>query len=447
MTGFRLFIILAIIFMAPQARAAGEPFVPTSGWLVGPATILPVSEASFSMPCVMMNSFNNGYVLRLSGGGGKIFAMAADFRQDAFEKGREYDVEIGVDSEFEQRTTAVAHNKGTVLINLQKQDGLYEALRGGKTLSLAVSSGKFEFAMLGVKDGLARMEECYKPNGHTRKITAPSDAPDESAMNREPREDAIPPAYSKAVIPPPPRGEIEEDEPEMAAAVPAPRAPVPAAVPQPKKTDKSADDMAQKMAQLDSMIAMAAKKLAALEPASGAAAPAAAPVAIPAAPAVKTTHLPAQPIGRPLAGTWVSPKKSEGLMQRDITAVPQQPVAVPLPQQPVQPVVQPVAHPIAAAAIPQQPTVSHERRWRAIGGTNLHEVLDVWARHENARLIWQAETELSVRESVSMQGSFEEAVQVVLQQYADSSRRPVGRIYVDPALNQKVLLVESAGNF
>lgn len=404
-------------------------FVPTSAWLVGPATILPVEQASFAMPCVMVNHFNNGYALRLSGGGGKIFAMAADFRQDVFEPGREYDIAISVPPDFKQTVAATAHNKGTVLVNLQKNEGLYEALRTGKTLSLSIGSGTFDFALLGVSDGLDRVEECYSPEGNTRKVTEPA----KGAALQAP-DDAIPPAYSQAMSnTAPPEPKQEAAVPQLAAAAPAPAASVPAPVStpvanQPRAPEESAE-LKRKMAQLDTMIAAAAQKLAALEPAAGRATAPAAPVAAPATipvpaaaaapPAPAPQPVPSQPIGRPLASTWLAPaiRQPEPPTKKDVLAN-------------------------NPAALPASLSGTQVRRWRAIRGTNLHEVLDVWARHEHARLLWQAEEGLAIEESVSMQGSFEEAVQAVLEQYGEDGKRPVGRIYVDPALNQKVLLIE-----
>lgn len=395
-------------------------FVPTSAWLVGPATILPEGEASFAMPCVMVNHYNNGYVLRLSGGGGKIFAMAADFRQDAFVAGREYEVTLSVSPDFSQSVSATAHNKGTVLINLQKSDGFYEALRQGRALTLAIGGSSFEFALLGAEDGLARVEECYKPQGNSRTVTEPGQGAAREAMPDE----AIPPAYSAM------NGGDAMPEP---APMPQPQAPVLAEAPPPAVAEKpqasgdDADDLKRRMAQLDTMIAAAAQKLAALEPAAGAAAPA--PVA--AAPVPVTGQVAGQPIGRPMASNWLAPavRQPPAPTQKDVMTAQALPVATHAATSAPAPAAQPAA-------------ASAQRQWRAIRGTNLHEVLDVWARHESVRLIWQADEKLAIEESLSMKGSFEEAVQAVLEQHGDDSRRPVGRIFIDPGLNQRVLLVE-----
>jgi len=446
-----LFILAALVLCPVRAEALDrEIFTPTSAWLVGPATILPAGRDSFSMPCVMVNNFDNGYILRLSGGGGKIFAMAANFRQDAFEKGETYEVTVGITPDFSKTFPATAHDKETLLINLQKVDGVYAALREAQSLSLAIGSGKFEFAMPGVKDGLKRIEECYSPDGQRKAVSEPRQA-SASAAPRGP-DDAVPPAYSEAV---------SDDGTEDAAVPQIPFAPPPRKVvsakrvpaiaveeedlpqPSPSAGKKESEDLQARLVQLDSMIAAAAKKLAALEPAAGAAMPVPVPqpkiqpqiqappppqtqlqVQPQAMPVAQTQvsqgHVPGQTIGRPLASTWMQPVvKKDGLVQREVTAA---------------------THPVVAA-----PALT--RRWRAMKGNNIHEVFDVWATHENARLVWQADEEFSINQSVSMQGSFEEAVQTVLEQQNGEGKRPVGRIYVDPILHQKVLVVETVRDF
>lgn len=466
---------------AEERGSGGAPvFVPTSGWLVGPAAMLPEGGRQISLPCVMAMQYNNGYILRFSGGGGKVFAMAADFRQDAFEKGRAYDAVLKTDAGFTQDVSVTALNRGTLLANLQKQDGLYDALKAGRILSLSVNGAGFEFALAGAEDGLGRVEECYSA-GRSGQGQAGGGG-DVSSLSG-----GIPPSYNRAMkdqtrsAPPPlPAGMHEVSgggRPSIDDMKRAKAEQVSGGGDSPAAPDGALE---QKMAQIDTMLAGVAQKMAALETAAGGgmavpAAPAgsALPSYSPPAPAPMQQQSPyapqiqvqpspagqaafgkgmaaAQPIGRPLANAWMSQSvaRNGGLHQGEVMAAAATPQAAatqpsypyqqqqppPQAQFPVSPLLQP---PPGGAA---------ERRWRAMRGANLHEVLEVWARYENARLIWQADEDVALAGSVSVTGTFEGAVEKLLNQYGNTGRRPVGKIYADPSQSQKVLLVEMKGS-
>ena len=86
-----------------------------------------------------------------------------------------------------------------------------------------------------------------------------------------------------------------------------------------------------------------------------------------------------------------------------------------------------------------------EQRWRAIGGSNLRDMLENWSKNANTRLVWTAGYDFPVKNSVIIQGSYEDAVLQVLEQYNSNGIRPVGRIYNDPEAGQRVLLIERIG--
>lgn len=88
-----------------------------------------------------------------------------------------------------------------------------------------------------------------------------------------------------------------------------------------------------------------------------------------------------------------------------------------------------------------------EGRWRAMSGANLREVLDRWADYSDSRLLWLAGQDFPVRESMVVQGTFETAVLMLLEQYRDEGIRPVGKMYNDSNTDQKVLLIERYGTY
>lgn len=434
----RVFLVLFAVFilaLPTKPVSAGfetdgvDVFIPTSAWLVGPATLLQPADAGFAMPCVMTNQFNNGYTMRFSGGGGRVLAMALDFRQDAFKVGERYDISLSVPPDFEQTVSATAHNSGTILVNLQKQDGFYDALSAGKYLHLTVGAQKLDFALLGVKDGLQRVEACYSPV----KQTSEPEIFVRDAKKSAPKPTQASPVYVSQVRP---QDETPSDDKILMPMPEGYLKPETNKAPETQQKVPTAGIGGQ-LAALDNMLENAAQKLAALEPAAGFGEVAG---AVEPPPRVEPkTSIPAAPIGKPLANTWLSPlvKQQQGMKQRDIMVVSQ-------PQQQIQQQVQPqIQQQVRQQESPA--AVGREKRWRAIKGTNLREVLDVWTKNDNVRLLWKTQREFSIADSVSMQGTFEDALLGLLGQYQGDKKRPLGRIYVDPVLNQRVLVIRTEG--
>jgi len=83
-----------------------------------------------------------------------------------------------------------------------------------------------------------------------------------------------------------------------------------------------------------------------------------------------------------------------------------------------------------------------ETRWFGLSGAPLAEVLDVWAEDAGAKVIWQAENNYALKESVSQKGSFEDAVYSALSQYEGENVRPVGQMFVAPN-GEKVLVIKT----
>lgn len=84
-----------------------------------------------------------------------------------------------------------------------------------------------------------------------------------------------------------------------------------------------------------------------------------------------------------------------------------------------------------------------ETRWFGLSGAPLAEVLQVWAEDAGVSLIWQAESNYALKESISQSGHFEDVVYSALSQYDDDAVRPVGEMYKDEATGQKVLVIRT----
>ena len=378
-----LFLCVALM-LAPVAHAADQAlFVPTSSWLVGPASPVAVGEGQ-KMPCVMINQYDNGFTFRFSGGGGKLMALAVDFRQKVFKPGKSYRVNIEVPPYVDVALPGTAYNEATLIVNTQQIDGFYKNVSEAKELKLGVGDSKMEFALLGVPEGLSRIESCYEGAAEERK-TAPPAMP-------------VPAAAGLSL---PQQGAPLEGMKELPGII----TPMPdEAIPQVPVAQPASGETA---AAVDAMLQGAAQQMGRMEPAAG--------LTVPDKPEAVATQ------GQMLARSWASPLAPQAQ--------------------------NPAPHRIMAsnegsAAAPAMATGEPQRSWRALGGTSLQESLKAWAEAADVDLMWMAGQDFSVTRSISMQGSFEAAVLSLLEQYESADPRPVGRIYNGPASGRKVLLVE-----
>ncbi|HEY8190772.1 MAG TPA: hypothetical protein VIF12_08800, partial [Micavibrio sp.] len=176
----QLMIFAWVMCAGPLARAQDEArvFAPTSAWLVGPASLAAnIGNISSKIPCVVANQFSNGFVMRFSGGGQKLMALAIDFRQKAFTPRIRYDVEFSVPGQFFQIVNAAAYDEGTLIFNLQKLPDFYGAMKKAETVVVKVEGKSVTFALIGLDDGFERMETCYNPSIHGPAPLAPPIGP------------------------------------------------------------------------------------------------------------------------------------------------------------------------------------------------------------------------------------------------------------------------------
>ncbi len=399
----------AAAYAGVTAPAAETLFVPTSGWLVGPASIAAAEEKETHLPCVMMNQYDNGYVMRFSGGGGKVFALAVDFRQSVFRPGEHYSITM-VLPDFDKTLDALAYNDGTLIINMLDLEGMAEKIGGAESMTLKVGGKALNFSLIGAAEGLQRIDGCYDPAQEPSRKAAAAAA--ESGIQ----------AGMKSLY----TTKQEAPAEKAAAALPPrspPSSPSPVSAPSAATQDNSAQDTnagdqkASGGLSVDSLLKAAADKAAGLAPSAG-----------------MTSTTPGKegrvvPPGQQLAQNWSSPfsdkERQKQMMPRMITPASTGPSA-------------------AVQRGPNSPTAAGtmSRNWQALRGSSLREVLDVWASNENAQLVWMAGHDFDVKDSLSVRGPFESAVLSLLEQYGGDRKKPVGRIYKDQGQNKKILLIE-----
>lgn len=133
------------------------------------------------------------------------------------------------------------------------------------------------------------------------------------------------------------------------------------------------------------------------------------------------------------------------VMQSSVDAVPG---ATDIKINSVEPaIVSTAAAPVAPAVVTDDFQPSYDgKSWRAEAGRNLRDVLAEWSRQENVELVWSSDYDFPIEASLTAQGSFEEAVRQVLRSFAKAKPQPFGRLHSNPAVNQRVLVIETRGN-
>jgi len=484
-----IFLISTILFgtlLLPFAslRAESDIYVPTSGWLVGPAQMGGGEAAKpGTMPCVMANQFNNGFVFRFSGGGQQILAAAVDFRQRVFTPGQRYDIGFifGEDAHF--AISGEAYDEATLIVNAQRQERFYEALQQARVMRLAISGKQMEFAMLGIRDGLSRMENCYQPTATQQQVpltagvrsigatgaqgSLPQIGARKAGHHEQAQAQAAPPRGGGSMSFMQPGTNLPDSMPvthnPQAAVDPAPDSALPQVPAAASGVTEAGGAGAPGIESLfDSILGRAAQQVATLQPEAGDAALTASPQRARAdAGAAQPATTPFVSTGVPLARNWAQPgnnvagqavpAQSQQQQQQQVATAPAGAFALPFglqrpqPQGPQHAVPRPYPGTAPSPAPAAAQAAPAEQKWQALKGASLRETLDNWTRTAQVRLIWAAAQEFPVKDSVSIRGSLETGVLNLLNLYARDSQKPVGRVYYDPATGQKVLLIEDAG--
>ena len=109
---------------------------------------------------------------------------------------------------------------------------------------------------------------------------------------------------------------------------------------------------------------------------------------------------------------------------------------------PSQPVDMPATEAMSMAPT-NEPVVE---KWQASRGDSLHKIVQAWSERANVELNWLAEYDYPLQASVSFSGTYEDAVRNLLTGFQEASPQPIAKLHLNPALGQKVMIVETRGN-
>jgi hypothetical protein len=463
--------VLAIGALVPLSAKAQEVpvFTPASAWSVGTTELSSIRGLKgMKLPCVVSNEFDNGYVVRFSGGGQQLLAMAVDFRQDAFEKGKKYKAIVTVGRSYIKQADATAFSASTLIFNLRPLDGFYGAIRNATSMEIDIDGNVMIFNLGRLGGALPGLEKCYsgagapviKPPGETQTAVVGSDLPampvtpvekssapmlktlDDIVQGSEQMETGKAPdakSLAKNSIKTPrgpeeglrttaPRQGVTEPPPVLptisradASPAPIPAAPVPL-TPAPRAdgqqnpvweakagedlkivlsrwADRAGYDL-QWQADQEGRVAQDIKLSGSFEEAVG--------------------QLLAESgaVGG-ISGHIQTPEGSqkEIAASKDMTPMPSAPVP--------------------------SSTPAFQSQWDAPAGASLQTVLRQWSGSAGIKLLWNSAQDFPLRNPVRASGTFESAVQSLLDQYENERVRPLGQLNIDPETGQRTLMIDT----
>jgi len=98
------------------------------------------------------------------------------------------------------------------------------------------------------------------------------------------------------------------------------------------------------------------------------------------------------------------------------------------------------------AAAPRTADLLSNSTWSAPRNSSLRSILEQWSERVGVELYWASEYDYPIQSAVSLQGTFEEAVQTLLKGLSESKPRPMGRLHPNAPNGPAVLVIETRQN-
>ncbi len=120
-----------------------------------------------------------------------------------------------------------------------------------------------------------------------------------------------------------------------------------------------------------------------------------------------------------------------------------EPLPLPLTPEPTEIAVVTQSQPMDLMPIANPESLPQRARFYALQKTSLEQALRSWAGSQEFELVWQADRDFSVKETVSTNDNYEMALRDILSMYDGDKVRPVGKLYRDRNSSKPVLVVKS----
>ncbi len=99
-----------------------------------------------------------------------------------------------------------------------------------------------------------------------------------------------------------------------------------------------------------------------------------------------------------------------------------------------------------AASAPSATDLNATITWSAARNSTLRTILEDWSKRVGVELYWASEYDYPIQSAVSIDGTFEDAVQTLLKGLTDSKPRPLGRLHPNLPNGPAVLVIETRQN-
>lgn len=394
--------------MVSQAFAQSSQigiFQPAGMWAVGPAQLPSMRGLEgMSLPCVLSNEYDNGFIVRFSGGGQQILAMAIDFRQNIFRPGRKYTAMLTLDGNYSKQVSGSAFAANTLIFNLRDLDGFYQKVSSASQMELNIAENAMKFSLGSIGSAYPALEQCYGGGEIT------TDAP-----------------ASVAQQPAPSRG---------GRGINVPHIPAPNVMPMPQSFDEIVQgDVAANAAPMPITNSMAAGSISRM------------PGGMPQWNASAGEDM------QVVLKRWADRAGYDLEWQAMGGGVVAQDIAMDGSFE--EAVSQLLAMNGAGAGLasridqPSFPSAGMKARaaggagdWIAPASSDFHTVVTQWANQAGVRVVWNSQVNAPIKRAVTMAGPFEAALQALLSQYENDSVRPVGQLNTDPDSGTRTLTID-----
>ncbi|MCB1538715.1 MAG: TcpQ domain-containing protein [Alphaproteobacteria bacterium] len=98
------------------------------------------------------------------------------------------------------------------------------------------------------------------------------------------------------------------------------------------------------------------------------------------------------------------------------------------------------------ASAPGTTDLNATATWTAARNSSLRSILEDWSKQAGVELYWAAEYDYPIQSPVSIDGTFEDAVQTLLKGLSESKPRPLGRLHPNLPNGPAVLVIETRQN-
>lgn len=415
-----LALLAAGLVLPLKSASAGASFMPVQGWSVGSTELASVRGLKgVKLPCVLSAEYDNGFVVRFSGGGNQMLALAIDFRQNVFTQGQKYNAMLSVGNGYVKQVVPTAFTGSTLIFNLRDYSDFYTVLKGAKAFSLDVEGNSFEFSLQQMANNLGSLESCYATGNAApiQPVAAPSDV---QAVPAAPvQQIALPqqlPNNFNDIMKAPADGSGSSAVQSAQAGVP--RAP---------------EDITPLPARFDNVT-----------PRQGRVSKA--PETVSVTSGEKIWNAKAGEDLRSVLARWSNSAGYDLQWQAADNGRVVQDMA--LSGSFEEAVSQLLAENRAANGIngkfdDGRSAAASASGYSARPGADLRTVLNGWASQAGVQLVWKTSEGMpAVKNAVPQSSSFESAVQSLLDQYADDMRRPVADLNIDPKTQKRTLLMD-----